>query len=201
VPIGELVLRQACEDAMSWPSHLHVAVNLSAVQFRRKGLVDTVRGALEQSGLPGDRLDLEVTETLLMDNRQEVLRQLNELKELGVRISMDDFGTGYSALSYLQSFPFDKIKIDRVFVADLGHNPQNASIVRAVAAMGRSLHMRVVAEGVETDHEANILNDLDCDEIQGYLIARPMPAREVEAFLDGHVEIATRAGQVLRATG
>jgi diguanylate cyclase (GGDEF)-like protein len=201
VPIGELVLRQACEDAMSWPSHLHVAVNLSAVQFRRKGLVETVRGALEQSGLPGDRLDLEVTETLLMDNRQEVLRQLNELKELGVRISMDDFGTGYSALSYLQSFPFDKIKIDRVFVTDLGRNPQNASIVRAVAAMGRSLHMRVVAEGVETDHEADILNDLDCDEIQGYLIARPMPAREVEAFLDGHVEIVTRGGQVLRATG
>jgi diguanylate cyclase (GGDEF)-like protein len=201
VPIGELVLRQACEDAMSWPSHLHVAVNLSAVQFRRKGLVETVRGALEHSGLPGDRLDLEVTETLLMDNRQEVLRQLNELKELGVRISMDDFGTGYSALSYLQSFPFDKIKIDRVFVTDLGHNPQNASIVRAVAAMGRSLQMRVVAEGVETDHEADILNDLDCDEIQGYLIARPMPAREVEAFLDGHVEIVARRGQVLRATG
>ena len=195
VPIGEFVVRQACMDAMSWPSHLHVAVNLSTVQFRRKGLVETVRRALEESGLPGDRLDLEVTETLLMDNRQDALRVLTELKELGVRISMDDFGTGYSALSYLQSFPFDKIKIDRVFVADLGTNSQNASIVRAVAAMGRSLRMRVVAEGVETDREADMVHELDCDEIQGYLIARPMPAGDVDAFLQGHVETSARTSR------
>jgi diguanylate cyclase (GGDEF)-like protein/PAS domain S-box-containing protein len=183
VPIGEFVVRQACVEAMTWPGDLRVAVNLSAVQFRRKGLVDTVRRALEDSGLPGDRLELEVTETLLMDNRQEALRQLNELKALGVRISMDDFGTGYSALSYLQCFPFDKIKIDRVFVTDLASNPQNASIVRAVAAMGRSLHMRVVAEGVETDYEADLLTGLDCDEIQGYLISRPMRPGDVAMFL------------------
>lgn len=195
VQIGEFVVRRACMDAMSWPSHLHVAVNLSAVQFRRKGLVETVRGALEASGLPGERLELEVTETLLMDNRQEALRLLNELKDLGVRISMDDFGTGYSALSYLQSFPFDKIKIDRVFVTDLARNPQNESIVRAVAAMGRSLRMRVVAEGVETDHEADILSKLDCDEIQGYLIARPMPASAVDAFLAGHIEASPSAAR------
>jgi len=194
VPIGAFVLRQACQDAMSWPEHLRVAVNLSAVQFRRGGLVETVRAALEESGLPGDRLDLEVTETLLMDNREDVLRVLNALKELGVRISMDDFGTGYSALSYLQCFPFDKIKIDRVFVTDLASNPQNASIVRAVAAMGRSLRMRVVAEGVETDHEAAMLLDLDCDEIQGYLIARPMPAGQVGPFLEAHAVGATFAG-------
>jgi diguanylate cyclase (GGDEF)-like protein/PAS domain S-box-containing protein len=184
VPIGELVVRQACMDAMTWPGNLRVAVNLSAVQFRRKGLVETVRAALEESELPGNRLELEVTETLLMDNRDDVLRVLNALKDLGVRISMDDFGTGYSALSYLQCFPFDKIKIDRVFVTDLTTNPQNASIVRAVAAMGRSLQMRVVAEGVETDNEADMLLDLDCDEIQGYLIARPMPAEEVGHFLE-----------------
>jgi EAL domain-containing protein (putative c-di-GMP-specific phosphodiesterase class I) len=122
-----------------------------------------------------------------MDNRQEALRQLNELKALGVRISMDDFGTGYSALSYLQCFPFDKIKIDRVFVTDLASNPQNASIVRAVAAMGRSLHMRVVAEGVETDYEADLLTGLDCDEIQGYLISRPMRPGDVAAFLSEQV--------------
>ena len=193
VPIAEFVVRQACRDAMTWPEHLRVAVNLSAVQFRRKGLVEMVRSALQESGLPGERLDLEITETMLVDNRQETLRLLNELKDLGVRISMDDFGTGYSALSYLQSFPFDKIKIDRVFVADLGQNPQNASIVRAVAAMGRSLHMRVVAEGVETDHEADILQDLECDEIQGYLIAKPMPADDVESFLSRHEEIPVRA--------
>lgn len=189
IPIGAFVLRQACVDAMSWPDDLRIAVNLSAVQFRRKGLVETVRAALEESGLPGGRLELEVTETLLMDNREDVLRQLNQLKEMGVRISMDDFGTGYSALSYLQCFPFDKIKIDRVFVTDLDSKPQSASIVGAVAAMGRSLHMRVVAEGVETDHEADMLLDLECDEIQGYLIARPMPAAEVGGFLEGYAGV------------
>jgi EAL domain-containing protein (putative c-di-GMP-specific phosphodiesterase class I) len=110
---------------------------------------------------------------------------------------MDDFGTGYSALSYLQSFPFDKIKIDRIFVTDLATNPQNESIVRAVAAMGRSLHMRVVAEGVETDREADILKGLDCDEIQGYLIARPMPAHDVVTFLMGHVEAEAGGRRVL----
>jgi EAL domain-containing protein (putative c-di-GMP-specific phosphodiesterase class I) len=183
-------------DAMSWPEHLRVAVNLSAVQFRRPGLFETIRGVLDETGLSGDRLELEVTETLLMDNRDDVLRVLNGLKELGVRISMDDFGTGYSALSYLQCFPFDKIKIDRIFVTDLATNPQNASIVRAVAAMGRSLEMRVVAEGVETDHDADMLLDLDCDEIQGYLIARPMPASDVGAFLDTY-PVATRSSSTI----
>jgi diguanylate cyclase (GGDEF)-like protein/PAS domain S-box-containing protein len=191
VPIGEYVIRQACADAVTWPDHLRVAVNLSAVQFRRKGLYETVRAALEETGLAGERLDLEVTETLLLHNRQEVLRVLTQLKELGVRISMDDFGTGYSALSYLQCFQFDKIKIDRVFVTDLAEKPQNVSIVRAVAAMGRSLQMRVVAEGVETDHEAELLKGLACDEIQGYLIARPMPASEVQRFLAGHADTRT----------
>jgi diguanylate cyclase len=187
VPIGEFVIRQACSDAATWPDGLRVAVNLSAVQFRRKGLVETVRSALAETGLPGERLELEVTETLLLDNRQDALRVLNELKQLGVRISMDDFGTGYSALSYLQCFPFDKIKIDRVFVTDLAQKPQNVSIVRAVAAMGRSLQMRVVAEGVETDREATMLQGLDCDEIQGFLIARPMPAADVTEFLAGQL--------------
>jgi diguanylate cyclase (GGDEF)-like protein/PAS domain S-box-containing protein len=196
VPIGAFVVRQACMDAMSWPEHLRVAVNLSAVQFRRPGLFETIRGVLDETGLSGDRLELEVTETLLMDNRDDVLRVLNGLKELGVRISMDDFGTGYSALSYLQCFPFDKIKIDRIFVTDLATNPQNASIVRAVAAMGRSLEMRVVAEGVETDHDADMLLDLDCDEIQGYLIARPMPASDVGAFLDTY-PVATRSSSTI----
>src|SRR5690606_18166228 len=121
--------------------------------------------------------------TLLIDNRQEALRQLTELKALGVRISMDDFGTGYSALSYLQCFPFDKLKIDRVFVTDLARQPQNASIVRAVAAMGRSLQMRVVADAVETDRGAAGLPGLVCHGLRGYLIAAPMPASEIERFL------------------
>ena len=184
LPIGEFVLREACKAAVRWPEELRVSVNLSAVQFRRKGLADVVRNALAESGLPGNRLELEVTETLLVQNRDEALVVLNQLKELGVLISMDDFGTGYSSLSYLQSFPFDKIKIDRAFVMDLANNAQNKSIVRAVAAMGKSLEMRVVAEGVETMHQADLLEGLDCDELQGFLIAQPMPAAEIETFLD-----------------
>jgi EAL domain-containing protein (putative c-di-GMP-specific phosphodiesterase class I) len=190
LPIGEFVLREACKEALSWPEPLRVAVNLSAVQFRRKGLVDTVRRALAESGLPGRRLELEVTETLLVENRDEALHQLNQLKELGVWISMDDFGTGYSSLSYLQSFPFDKIKIDRTFVSDLPKNAQNASIVRAVAAMGKSLQMRVVAEGVETSYQADMLESLDCDELQGFLIARPMAGTEISAFLLACAEVS-----------
>jgi diguanylate cyclase len=185
VPLGEFVLRQACRDAMTWPASLRVAVNLSAAQFRRKGLVETVKAALSESGLSGDRLELEVTETLLVENREDALRTLNELKELGVLIAMDDFGTGYSSLSYLQSFPFDKIKIDRAFVMELPDSPQNASIVRAVAAMGRSLNMRIVAEGVETTSQAEMLQELDCDEMQGFLFSKPIGAREVSVFLDG----------------
>jgi EAL domain-containing protein (putative c-di-GMP-specific phosphodiesterase class I) len=138
---------------------------------------------LDDSDLPGERLELEVTESLLIDNREEVLRTLTALKRLGVRIAMDDFGTGYSSLSYLQCLPFDKIKIDRTFVSHLEAGSRNASIVRAVALMGRSLNMRVVAEGVETSDQARLLKDLDCDELQGYLIAKPMPAADVEKFL------------------
>ncbi|MGE0861436.1 MAG: EAL domain-containing protein [Gammaproteobacteria bacterium] len=193
VAIGEQVLRRACREAAGWSAPLRVAVNLSAVQFRRKGLVDMVRGVLEDTGLPGERLELEVTESLLIDNRDEALRTLTALKALGVRIAMDDFGTGYSSLSYLQSFPFDKIKIDRVFVADLERGEQNASIVRAVASMGQSLRMRVVAEGVESAAQAHLLRDLSCDELQGYYIARPMPAEAVEDFLLGHVAPAAPA--------
>lgn len=183
--VGEFVLRRACEAAVSWGPALRVAVNLSAVQFRRKGLVDLVRRTLADTGLDGKRLELEVTESLLIDNREEALLILTELKALGVRIAMDDFGTGYSSLSYLQSFPFDTIKIDRMFIAGLDRNEQNASIVRAVTSMGRGLQMRVVAEGVETDREAELLRSFDCDEMQGYLIARPMPADQVAGFLSG----------------
>jgi len=193
IPMGELVLRRACTEAASWSKPLRVAVNLSVVQFRRRGLVDTVREILAETGLPGDRLELEVTESLLIDNRDDALRTLTALKALGVRIAMDDFGTGYSSLSYLQSFPFDKIKIDRCFVNDLQPGSQNASIVRAVASMGRSLQMRVVAEGVETQGQAKLLRELDCDELQGYLISRPMPAEDIEAFLAETTVVPLRA--------
>lgn len=195
VPLGEFVLRRACADAARWPNALRVAVNLSVVQFRRHGLTDTVRRALEESGLPGERLELEVTENLLIENRDEALATLNELRALGVRISMDDFGTGYSSLSYLKSFPFDKIKIDRVFVPDLYDGTQNASIVQAVTSMGRSLRMRVVAEGVETEGQAEMLAKLDCDELQGFLIAAPMTNQEVGRFLAENAPLSRGAGQ------
>lgn len=183
VALGEFVLQRACRDAVTWPLPLRVAVNLSAVQFKRKGLVETVERALADSGLPGERLELEITESLLIDNRDEALRILSDLKKLGVNIAMDDFGTGYSSLSYLQSFSFDKIKIDRSFVADLECNEQNAGIVRAVMSMGKSLHMRVVAEGVESGAQAGILRGLQCDELQGFYFAKPMPGDAVAAFI------------------
>jgi len=183
IPLGEHVLRTACRDAVAWPVPLRVAVNLSAIQFRRPGLAPMVESILHETGLSGDRLELEITESILIDNRDQVLETLRALKALGIRISMDDFGTGYSSLSYLQSFPFDKIKIDRVFVSDLSDGSQNAPIVRAIAAMGHSLQMKVVAEGVETEDQARQLHQMSCDEVQGFLIARPMQADAVAGFL------------------
>ncbi len=184
VPIGEFVLRQACRDAANWPAHIRVAVNLSVAQFGNYNIVGIVKEALESNGICGSRLELEITESLLMDDKSDALATLAELKSLGIRIAMDDFGTGYSSLSYLQRFGFNKLKIDRAFVSDLENNPQNAGIVEAVVSMGKSLHMHVVAEGVETSAQADILSSLDCDELQGYLISRPMQADEVQAYLD-----------------
>lgn len=186
VSLGDFVLRRACADAAKWPEPLRVAVNLSPVQFKRPGLVQSARDALEAAGLDGSRLDLEITESTLIENREQVLDILQQLKAMQIRISMDDFGTGYSSLSYLQSFPFDKIKIDRVFVSEVEKSQRNSSIVEAVVAMGRSLSMKVVAEGVETDEQAALLGDMRCDELQGFLIARPMPAGEVAGFINSH---------------
>jgi diguanylate cyclase (GGDEF)-like protein len=201
--IGDFVLRRACADAKHWPQHLRVAVNLSAAQFRRRELTQSVSAALAESGLPANRLELEITETLLIENREDATRQLDSLRSLGVRVAMDDFGTGYSSLSYLQSFPFDTLKVDRLFVAKLPADPQSLAIVQAVVSMGRSLGMRVVAEGVETEVQAALLTTLLCDDLQGYLVARPMAAHQVQAFLNAVVrspEIdcgATMGGYVL----
>ena len=151
VPLGEWVLREACREAAAWPDDVKVAVNLSPVQFSSRDLVQTVAAALAESGLAARRLELEITETVLLQDSEEVLGILHGLRALGVRISMDDFGTGYSSLSYLRSFPFDKIKIDQSFVRDLSHNAEDAAaIVRAVARLGSSLGMATTAEGVET---------------------------------------------------
>lgn len=193
VPIGEQVLRKACADAASWPGSLKVAVNLSPVQFRGEGLLEVVSGALLASGLAGHRLDLEVTESLLIDDASQVGQLLASLRDAGVGVALDDFGTGYSSLGYLQSFPFDKLKIDRVFVSDLENSERNVGIVRAVIALGKTLGMRVVAEGVETDGQVQTLRTLACDELQGYLLSRPMPAGDVLAYLASAAAIADSA--------
>ncbi|MDQ7762061.1 EAL domain-containing protein, partial [Xanthomonas sontii] len=136
VPIGEWVIRQACRDAMTWPAHMSVAVNVSPAQFKSDRLVETIISALASSGLPARRLEVEITEGVLLQENERTLQTLHRLRELGVRVSMDDFGTGYSSLSYLRSFPFDKIKIDRSFVKDLTSKPDGEAIIRAIAGLG-----------------------------------------------------------------
>ena len=183
VPLGEWVLRRACEEASRWPSDLKIAVNVSAVQFSSASLVTAVRDTLRATGLPGRRLELEITESVLVGNPGATTAILHSLKGLGVRVSMDDFGTGYSSLSYLRSFPFDKIKIDQSFVRHLGEPDGTDFIVRAVIGLGASLGMTVTAEGVETEAQLDRLRAEGCDEVQGYLFSRPVPAADVPAVL------------------
>jgi diguanylate cyclase (GGDEF)-like protein len=183
VPIGEWVLRQACMDAAGWSQDVGVAVNLSPVQFKNPSLVSTVKEALRASGLPAHRLELEITESVLLQNSEATLSVLHELRGFGVRISLDDFGTGYSSLSYLRSFPFDKIKIDRSFVTELATRDDSMAIVRAVTGLGKSLGIVTTAEGVETDAQFDLLRREGCTQAQGYLFSRPRPAADVENML------------------
>jgi diguanylate cyclase (GGDEF)-like protein len=185
IPLGDWVLRQACAEAATWPNGMKVAVNLSPVQFRDRKLVQTVVGALASSGLPGSRLELEITETVLLQDSANTLTILHQLKSLGVCISMDDFGTGYSSLQYLRSFPFDKIKIDRSFVQELESREDCVAIVRAVASLGTSLGMVTTAEGVENVAQLEQLRAQGCTEVQGYLFSPPRPASELLALLRG----------------
>jgi diguanylate cyclase (GGDEF)-like protein len=177
--IGAFVLRRACADAVTWPPHVKVAVNLSPLQFRTGNLLAIVKDALDGSALAPNRLELEITESLLLDRGEHVLATLHALRALGVRISMDDFGTGYSSLSYLRSFPFDKIKIDRSFVRDLGANPDSRAIVRAIIGLGASLGITITAEGVETEQDLACLRAEGCDEAQGFLFSKARPRGEV----------------------
>jgi EAL domain-containing protein (putative c-di-GMP-specific phosphodiesterase class I) len=183
VQLGQWALRQACLEATRWPFDVRVAVNLSPVQFNRHDLVRHVREALAESNLPAKRLDLEITESVLLLHNAENLDTLRALRALGVRISMDDFGTGYSSLSYLRSFPFDKIKIDQSFIRDLPHDKDAAAIVRAIAALGTSLGMVTVAEGVERPDQLARLREEGCAEVQGYLFSVPQPASEIPGLL------------------
>ena len=180
VPLGEWIIRQACAAAASWPDDLQVAVNLSAVQFRTPGLVQVVVGALAAVGLAPARLELEITESALLQNNEQTLSILHQLRELGVRIALDDFGTGYSSLSYLQSFPFDKIKIDRSFIENISAGPSSRNIVRAVATMATGLGMTATAEGIETMEQLEAVRSEGCGEVQGYYFSRPMPGSEIE---------------------
>ncbi|MBY5401744.1 putative bifunctional diguanylate cyclase/phosphodiesterase [Rhizobium leguminosarum] len=183
VDIGRWVLRRACNDAVQWPEGIKVAVNVSAIQFSSSDLTRDVGEALAAAALSPSRLELEITESVLMENLSEVLPILHALKDRGIRISMDDFGTGYSSLSYLSSFPFDKIKIDKSFVNDIVDNREAHAIMHAIILLGDALGMRVTVEGVETAAQLALLECEECDEIQGYHISPPRPAREVADLL------------------
>jgi len=181
--LGEWALVEACRRASAWPSHLRVAVNLSPVQFSAPNLYETIAGILATSGLTPDRLELEITERVFMENSDRTLEILHQLKSLGVRIAMDDFGTGYSSLSYLRSFPFDKIKVDRTFISGVVDGVEHAAIVQAVVSLARALGMRTTAEGVETRDQQSSVLALGCDEAQGYLFSAPVPVEQVPEIL------------------
>lgn len=181
VKIGEWVLRAACAEAASWPGEMIVAVNVSPVQFKSDTLLDTVSSALKRSGLAAHRLEIEITEGALLDDTANVIQTLNALRELGVKISMDDFGTGYSSLSYLQKFPFNKIKIDRSFVAR--DDADSEAILRSIASLGTSLGMAITAEGVETAAQLARIRDERCTHVQGYFTGRPMGTERIPSFL------------------
>jgi diguanylate cyclase (GGDEF)-like protein len=182
VPIGEWVIRRACQDATAWPDDIRVAVNLSPTQLNNSLLFPTVLNALNAAQLPAHRLELEITEAVLMENTEANLRTLHGLRALGIRISMDDFGTGYSSLSYLRSFPFDKIKIDRCFITGLGDDNESAAIVQAVAGLAQQLSMTTTAEGVETRTQLDRVRELGCTDVQGHFYSPPVPARELAAI-------------------
>ena len=180
--LGEIVLRRALSDGARWKG-LSVAVNLSPLQIRDPWLVDLVGAIMAETGIAPSRVVLEVTEGILIDNPQDAQTRLQALRALGVSIALDDFGTGYSSLSYLQKFPFDQLKIDRAFVASLGASGNTGAIIQSIVTLGHALGMKVLAEGVESDEQRVLLRLAGCDEMQGYLFARPGPAAEIDKAL------------------
>ena len=180
--LGAFVLRRALHEAKRWPD-LYIAVNLSPLQVRDRTIVDLVRSALEESGVAPSRLMLEITEGVLIDNPEEMVKRIEDLHDLGVRVALDDFGSGYSNLSYLQRFPLDKLKIDRSFVVALGTSANGGVIIQAIVALGRALGLSVLVEGVETEQQRVLLRLAGCDEMQGFLFARPAPAATIDRLL------------------
>ncbi len=197
--IGDWTIFEACNAANDWPDDMIVAVNLSPKHFMLTDIETVVRDALDKSGLKPSRLELEITESLLIDRSEEVLSKLGDLKKLGVTIAMDDFGTGYSSLSYLLKFPFDKIKIDRSFVSALTNDPAARDILRSIVALGKTLKMNITAEGVESQEQANFLKDVACNHFQGYLFSRPMGPEEMASYL--LTEFSEQVGQSDTARG
>src|SRR5579885_87795 len=190
VPLGEWVLKAACYEAVEWPDHIKVAVNLSPAQLNNRNLLNVVIGALGETGMPPHKLQLEITETVLLQNTFATLQTLHELRKLGVQIALDDFGTGYSSLSYLRSFPFDKIKIDRSFIQDLANGDEPVAIVQAVANLAKSLKMASPAERVETQQQMDMLQSIGCTEMQGYLFSQARPASEIRQFFGSRRDAA-----------
>ncbi len=183
IPLGEMVLRQACADAAQWPAHVSVSVNLSPVQLINQSLVGVVINALAASRLAPRRLELEITEAVLLQNSEVALSTLHQLRKVGARIAMDDFGTGYSSLSYLRSFPFEKIKIDRSFIVDLVGNEESLAIVRAITQLAADLRIATTAEGVETQQQLKTVTELGCTEMQGFLFSPARPAQDITRLL------------------
>jgi diguanylate cyclase (GGDEF)-like protein len=190
VPLGEWVIRQACAQAARWPEHVTVAVNLSPAQFKSRNLLPTVVSALATTGLLANRLELEITELVLLQDNDGAFAILRQLRDLGIRIAMDDFGTGYSSLGYLRSFPFDKIKIDQSFIQDLANKEDSIAIIRAVVGLSSSMGITTTAEGVETKEQLARLTTEGCDEVQGFLFSPPRPAAELQRLFS---ELAPRS--------
>lgn len=199
VPLGEWILREACREAASWPNKVQIAINLSPIQFQHGDLPGLVHSVLLETGLEAKRLELEITEGVLIGDQERAISILRRLKLLGLCIAMDDFGTGYSSLSYLQAFPIDKIKIDQSFVANLDSSPQPAAIIRAVIGLGRGLDLPVMVEGVETIAQRDFLAAEGCTEIQGYLIGRPAPIENYAAVIAGDAQILPAQASVAAA--
>jgi EAL domain-containing protein (putative c-di-GMP-specific phosphodiesterase class I) len=187
VPIGEWALRTACSQARKWQedglSPVRVAVNVSAVQFRRQGFCEQVRTVLRETGLAPQCLELELTESLLLANADITFSVLQELKAMGLTLAIDDFGTGYSSFSYLRQFRVSKLKIDRSFIRDIATNPDDAAITAAIISMAKSLHLKVIAEGVENEAQMTFLRAHQCDEIQGYYFSKPLAVDKVAGKL------------------
>jgi EAL domain-containing protein (putative c-di-GMP-specific phosphodiesterase class I) len=200
VPIGAWVLEEACRQAQAWRKagwpDMTMSVNLSALQFRRAGLIETVAKVLRMSGLPPHLLELELTESILLQDVENNLDTVRQLKALGVRLSIDDFGTGYSSLSYLKRFAVDRLKIDRSFVRDISTDPDDAAIVRAVIQLARSLRLGIIAEGVETQEQLDFLQEEGCREVQGFLFSRPLAPEGLEDFLRERKRQSNRAEHV-----